>query len=216
MKSNLLKRIMVLTIIITTLIAVLPISASAAWKQDSKGWWNTEGDSYSVGWRQIDSKWCYFDQSGYMVHNNIIDGYYIDSQGIAVATIKGDIPIRIPSNWIQIDNPKAISYAINVKSTFMYDTTDMFGGSESTFINGMKYGLSKVLSESEVSEKNYKGKNATCIQYTLRTDSGNKKAYSVLFFKNAKVHCFNVVSSPENFDNAKQQLEDMLNLSLVL
>lgn len=216
MKSNLLKRIMILTIIITTLIAVLPIGASAAWKQDSNGWWNTEGDSYSVGWRQIDSKWCYFDQRGYMVHNTIIDGYYIDSKGIAVATIKGDIPIKIPSNWIQIDNIKAISYAIDVKSTFIYDTTDTFGGSESTFINGMKYGLTKVLSEVEVSEKNYNGKNATCIQCLIKTESVNKKAYSVLLFKNDKVHCFNVVSSPEDFDNVKQQLEDMLNLSLEL
>ena len=216
MKSNLLKRIMILTIIITTLITVLSISASAAWKQDSKGWWNTEGDSYSVGWRQIDSKWCYFDQSGYMVHNTIIDGYYLDSKGIAIATIKGDIPIRIPSDWIQTDKLKAISYAIDAKSDFIYDTTDIYGGSESIFINGMKYGISKVSSESEVSEKNYKGKNATCIQYTLSTESGNKKAYSVLFFKNDKVHCFNVVSSIDDFDNAKQQLEDMLNLSLEL
>lgn len=216
MKNNLLKRIMVLTIIMTTLITVLPISASAAWKQDSKGWWNTEGDSYSVGWRQIDSNWYYFNQSGYMVHNTIVDVYYIDSKGIAVDTIKGDIPIRIPSNWIQIDNPKAIfSYDINTRSTFIYDETDMFCGSESTFINGMKYGLAKVSSEVEVSEKNYKDKNATCIKYTLTTNS-EKKAYSVLFFKNDKVHCFNVMSSPDDFDNAKQQLEDMLNLSLEL
>ncbi|AWK52492.1 hypothetical protein DIC82_16450 [Clostridium beijerinckii] len=216
MKSNLVKKIMVLTITVTTLLTTLPIGASASWKQDSKGWWNTEGNSYSVGWKQIDSKWYYFDQSGYMSHNTIIDEYYINSKGIAVSTTKGDIPIKIPSNWIQLDNKKAVAYVIDSKSDFIYDTTDTFGGSEGTFINGMKYGITKGLSEIEASEKNYNGKNATCLEYTLTTDSKIKKACDILFFKNNKVYCFNVTSSIHDFDDAKQQLEDMLNLSLVL
>lgn len=215
MKSKLLKRIMVLTITVVTLLAALPIGASAYWKQDSKGWWNTEGNSYSVGWKKIDSIWYYFDQSGYMAHNTIIDGYYINYKGIGVATTNVDIPIKIPSNWIKSDNQKAVTYVMDGKSAFIYDTIDTFGCSESTFINGMKYGLTKGLSEVEVSEKNYNGKNTTCMQYTITTNSVTQKAYSVLLFKNEKAHFFTVASSFDDFDNAKQQLEDLLNLSLV-
>lgn len=217
MKSKLLKRITAITIAVTSLLSIFPIGVSALWKQDSKGWWNTEGNSYSVGWKKIDSKWYYFEESGYMAHNKIVDGYYIDSSGVGVVTTKEDIPIKIPSDWIKLDSEKSIIYAIEGKATFSYDTTDIFGGSESSFINGMKYGIMKGSSEVEVSEKNYNGKNATVFKYTVVIDSENKKeAYSVLFFKNSKAYCFNLVSKPDDFNNAKQQLEDILNLSLVL
>ena len=173
MKSNLLKRISVLTITVATLLTTLSIGVSASWKQDSKGWWNTEGNSYSIGWKKIDSKWYYFDKSGYMTHNTIVDGYYINSKGIGVATTMEDVPIKIPSNWVKSDNQKSVAYVIDGKATLSYDTTDTFGGSESSFINGMKYGLTKGLSEVEVSEKNYNGKNATVMQYTLTTKAEN-------------------------------------------
>jgi len=116
-----------------------------------------------------------------------------------------------------LDNEKSVIYAIEGKATFSYDTTDTFGGSESSFINGMKYGITKGSSEVDVSEKNYNGKNATVFKYTVTIDSENKEeAYSVLFFKNGKAYCFNIVSNFDDFINGKQQLEDMLNLSLVL
>jgi len=216
MKSKLLKRIIVLTVTVATLLTALPISASAAWKRDSKGWWNTEGNSYSVGWRQIDSKWCYFDKSGYMVHNTIVDGYYLDSKGIAVATTNGDIPIKIPCNWIQLDNKEAIAYVIDGKATLNYNTTDTSGCSEINIINAFKMGLTNGSCEAQVSEKNYNGKNATSIQCTLTTNSVTKESYTVIFFKNDKAYFFNIASSADDFDNEKQQLEDMLNLSLVL
>ena len=219
MKNKLLKRIVAITITVTSLVFILPIGssgASALWKKDSKGWWNTEGNSYSVGWKKIDSKWYYFEQSGYMAHNLIVDGYYIDSSGEAVIITKGDIPIKIPSDWVKSDNKKSVTYIIDGKATFNYDTNDTFGGSESSFINGMKYGIAKSSSEVQVSEKNYNGKNATIFQYTVITNSEAKNSYSVLFFKNAKAYCFNLTSNFDDFDNAKQQLEDLLNLSLVL
>jgi len=69
--------------IIASSISILPLTgASAEWKQDSKGWWNTEGSSWSVGWKQIDSKWYYFGQDGYMAHDTIVDGYKIDNNGV--------------------------------------------------------------------------------------------------------------------------------------
>lgn len=216
MKSKLLRRLIILIITAGTLLAILPIGASASWKQDSNGWWNTEGNSYSIGWKKIDSKWYYFDKSGYMVHNEIIDQYYIDSNGIGVATTKGEIPIKIPANWIKSKEHKLSTYVIDSKATVTYDTTETFGGSESSYINGMKYGIMKSLGEIQLSEKNYNGKNATIMQYTITTNSEIKKACSVLLFKDGKAYCFNLVSSVDYFDMAKQQLEDLLNLSLAL
>ncbi|OCA98307.1 immunoglobulin-like domain-containing protein [Clostridium beijerinckii] len=55
--------------------------ANAEWRQDSNGWWNTEGSSWSVGWKEINGKWYYFKQDGYMVHDTTIDGYTIGSDG---------------------------------------------------------------------------------------------------------------------------------------
>jgi len=76
------KKFIALTIITTTILGTSSIGANAEWKSDSQGWWNTEGNSYSVGWKQIDSKWYYFDKSGYMVTNTEINGYKIDNNGV--------------------------------------------------------------------------------------------------------------------------------------
>ncbi|OAV40602.1 hypothetical protein [Clostridium saccharobutylicum] len=44
-------KIIALGIVATSVLAINPIGASAEWKQDSNGWWNTEGSSYSIGWK---------------------------------------------------------------------------------------------------------------------------------------------------------------------
>lgn len=63
---------------------ISPISASAAWKQDSNGWWNTEGSSYSTGWKSIDGSWYYFGSNGYMKTGWVNDNgswYYLSTNG---------------------------------------------------------------------------------------------------------------------------------------
>ena len=66
MKSLKLKKLVAAALTLAAVTAISPVAASAAWKQDAKGWWNTEGNSYSIGWRQIDGKWYHFDSTGYM------------------------------------------------------------------------------------------------------------------------------------------------------
>lgn len=66
------------------------LSAEAAWTRDSKGWWNSENSSWSVGWRNIDNKWYYFGLDGYMKTGWIQDKdkwYYLGPTG---AMIKDD------------------------------------------------------------------------------------------------------------------------------
>lgn len=68
-------------LVVSSVLALNPIGASAAWKQNSSGWWYTEGDSYVTGWRNIDGNWYYFYRDGYMAKNTTIDGYYLNYNG---------------------------------------------------------------------------------------------------------------------------------------
>lgn len=84
MKCKKLKSLIAAVVCSLTLVTIYPISVSAAWKQDSTGWWNTEGNSYSIGWRSINNTWYYFDSNGYMKTGWINDNgtwYYADNSG---------------------------------------------------------------------------------------------------------------------------------------
>lgn len=76
-----LNKIMALGIIATSIMTFSSIGANAEWKSDSIGWWNTEGSSYSTGWKLIDGNWYYFYSDGYMAHDTTIEGYYLGSGG---------------------------------------------------------------------------------------------------------------------------------------
>ncbi|MFW2490478.1 cell wall-binding protein [Clostridium chromiireducens] len=95
-------KILVNSLLIVSVLVLNPMGANAEWRQNSIGWWFTEGNSWSVGWRVIDEKWYYFGQDGYMktgwlqdsdgkwyylnsdgsmAHDTTIDGYTIGSDG---------------------------------------------------------------------------------------------------------------------------------------
>ena len=93
------------SLVVASVLALNPIGASAEWKQDSHGWWNTEGSSWSVGWRLIDEKWYYFDKNGYMKTGWIYEGskwYYLYSSGaMANNTMIDGYNIGQDGAWIQ-------------------------------------------------------------------------------------------------------------------
>ncbi|ACD53377.1 cell wall-binding protein [Clostridium botulinum] len=100
MKKKFLKATM--AIMIASVTVLTPITANAAWKQNSTGWWYTQGNSYTMGWCQIDNQWYYFDNNGYMktgwindngnwyycwsngqmAHDCYIGNYYLNSKGV--------------------------------------------------------------------------------------------------------------------------------------
>lgn len=123
MKKLKIKKVIACLSILLLLITSTSIGANAEWRQNSNGWWYTEGNSWSTGWRLIDSKWYYFDNNGYMktgwvqdsyrwyylnqngdmASNTVIDGYTIGSDGAWISnTDKND---NLASN--QNDTTKA-------------------------------------------------------------------------------------------------------------
>ncbi|OOM80342.1 N-acetylmuramoyl-L-alanine amidase family protein [Clostridium sp. BL-8] len=84
MLSLKLRKVVAAATVAASVLALSPIGASAEWRQDSNGWWNTEGNSYSVGWSSIGNTWYYFDADGYMKTGWVNDGgtwYYLESSG---------------------------------------------------------------------------------------------------------------------------------------
>lgn len=81
MKKLKLTNIIAGTLVVGLALVLNPTGASAEWKQNNTGWWYTEGNSWSVGWKEIDGKLYYFGQDGYMVHDTTIDGCNIGSDG---------------------------------------------------------------------------------------------------------------------------------------
>lgn len=68
-----LKKLMALGIIVTSVLALNPIGASAEWRQDSNGWWYADGSTWYMGWKLINGNWYYFDTNGYMKTGWIAD-----------------------------------------------------------------------------------------------------------------------------------------------
>lgn len=68
-----------------TAMAAFPAFAGE-WKRDDVGYWyvNDDGTYSTEKWQEIDSKWYYFDGSGYMVHDTDIDGYHLGSDGAMI------------------------------------------------------------------------------------------------------------------------------------
>lgn len=120
MRRPKLSKLIVSSLLATSLLALSPIAANAEWKKDSTGWWFTEGNSsYATGWRLIDRNWYYFYSDGYMAHDTSIDGYYLNSSGAWTDSASAVIGREILKN-IRVQNPtfymQCSSSDISIKS----------------------------------------------------------------------------------------------------
>ena len=81
MKNKKTIKIIASALAIASIMAMNPIGVNAEWKQDNKGWWYTEGNSWVTGWKLINGNWYYFYSDGYMAHDCWIGNYYLNEQG---------------------------------------------------------------------------------------------------------------------------------------
>jgi hypothetical protein len=133
MTGNYLTKLIASTLIVASVLGFNPIGVSAAWKQNSTGWWYTEGNSYATGWRNIDRNWYYFKSNGYMntgwindsgnwfytykdgimAHDCYIGDYYLNSNGAWTNSITENEEIERPN--LQITKTKAIQILLAAK-----------------------------------------------------------------------------------------------------
>jgi hypothetical protein len=90
MKKLKITKVIVSSLIVISLLVLKPIGVNAQWKEDNTGWWYSDYISYSTGWKTIDENLYYFYpddyQKGYMAHDTIVDGFYLNSDGVFTAT----------------------------------------------------------------------------------------------------------------------------------
>lgn len=90
MKKGYIVKTLIGALTVLSLCTVCPQEASAEWKQDSKGWWYSNGNSYYTGWKLIDNNWYYFYSDGYMATNDKIGNYFVNSTGAWTNAITAD------------------------------------------------------------------------------------------------------------------------------
>ena len=95
-----------LAAVLSTSIAVLPVSA-AGWQKDTVGWWYQENNgSYPRNqWKLVNGQWYWFNGNGYMVTGwNWIGGscyYMYESGAMASNTWIGDYYVNASGAWVQ-------------------------------------------------------------------------------------------------------------------
>lgn len=90
-KSSKMFLTLVLALVLCLGSAISSFAISGEWKQDSTGWWfkKTDGSYPKSSWEEINSKWYYFDETGYIATSEYREGYWVGSDGAWVSTYKG-------------------------------------------------------------------------------------------------------------------------------
>lgn len=147
MKKQYLKGLFAIGLISTSILAVAPMKAFAAWKQDNVGWWYTEGNEYATGWRSINGEWYYFDGNGYMKTGWVqYQGkwYYLYSSGaMAKSATIGAYSVDSSGVWIQNANSTTgntnATASTNNNSTINTSTNADSESQEISGITGIKF-----------------------------------------------------------------------------
>ena len=141
MKHRFLKQLIVASVVVSTMITLSPVGASAAWIKNSNGNWNyTEGYGYATGWRQISGTWYFFDTYGLMRTGWISSNgnwYYADLSGAmqtGIIQIEGKIYLLAETGEIQKG-----SCIINAKMYYFDDNGACTGSDMPTPVKGFDY-----------------------------------------------------------------------------
>ncbi|MEO2740735.1 cell wall-binding protein [Clostridium butyricum] len=90
---------------VTTLPAYAWTSEGNGWINGTMGWSYMINGIYSDGWNNIDGEWYYFyKDTNFMAHDTIIDGYYINSDGVWIENAPDPIEQIIKNDKDYLDN----------------------------------------------------------------------------------------------------------------
>lgn len=217
MMSKSLKKLTAGIITMAAIFAVNPIVAHAEWRQDPTGWWYADGDSWYTGWKQVDGKWYYFMNDGYMAHNCYISSkYHLNSSGVWDSTIQG-FTIQRPSNWTKMtSSDDKTYYKIDDAGTGMNETiANLQGKSEK---DSMDEAANMLKSRSDVqnltiSSQTFNGKPAQVIDYKHNNSSLNKvfQIHQVIFFNNNESYIFTFEALNEISSDNMNSINNFLN-----
>ncbi|NFN94663.1 cell wall-binding protein [Clostridium botulinum] len=216
MKRIRLKKVIASALIVTSILALKPIGASAEWKNDNTGWWYSEGNSYSVGWKSIDGIWYYFYPNGYMAKDTTVDGCILSSSGAYDAeTQSKKISAVYPSNWLKVvENGIELNYLDDKGTNLTSIAVNMGGLSKENFIELEKLGLGHDLgiSKLETAEQVFNNKKADIIHY-FRKDKNNRyiTIFHVVFYKGNVAYVFTISELEKVSDQNMADFKNMLN-----
>ena len=161
MKKLKITKLIASSLIVISVLGLNPIGASASWKQNSTGWWYTEGSSWATGWRQIDGKWYYFDTDGYMAKNTKIGTYQLGADGawvvttpiVSTTTTNSETSLTVTGTII-LDNVGELN-PIRPNDAWKYDSTKMtiFFNKNTGKIDGISSGIADLSGYNKRSDK---------------------------------------------------------------
>jgi hypothetical protein len=213
--KNIIRKMLCISLLSVTLLSSLTVGVNAAWKNDSAGYWYTDGNSRTIGWKLINSSWYYFGQDGYMQHNKIVGDFYLYSNGEGVALRDTKIHIKMPMDWARIDD-YYYENNINNKTILGYNETNIAGIDLNKFMYGYIMGLTQNQPNVINTKKSFNGYDADCYEYNMNTNEGIKKVYAVNVIHNNVVYTFAIAGAVADSEQNKKTLEDLLNLTLTL
>ncbi|NFG41013.1 cell wall-binding protein [Clostridium botulinum] len=216
MKRIRLKKVMASALIVTSILALKPIGASAEWKNDNTGWWYSEGNSYSVGWKSIDGIWYYFYPNGYMAKDTTVDGCILSSSGAYDAeTQSKKISVVYPSNWLKVvEDYREIYYIDNRGSNVILGAVNMGGLSKENFIQYEKLNLIDHLNlnKLDTAKQVFNNKKADIVHYFYK-DKNNKifTVFQVIFYRENSAYIFTLTGVDRISDENMAAFKNMLN-----
>lgn len=111
------KSLIIIPVLSLSLLLCSSVVTYGAWLETSGGEWKNTNDSaigYSIGWQQIDGKWYYFNEEGYMRTNSWVDNYYVGADGaMIINSITPDgYYVGADGSWITTETDSLASVVI--------------------------------------------------------------------------------------------------------
>lgn len=208
-----LKRLTASVITMAAIFAVNPIAAHAEWKQDGTGWWYADGNSWYTGWKQVDGKWYFFDNKGYMAHNRYVDNYYLNGDGVWDG-LSQSFSVTYPSSWVKSTSNGKTMYLLDNKLTSVQSETAGTQGKTpqqclDDVVNKLKsIGVSKV----DTSQQVINGKTVYVLDYTAKDAKVNAdlKMHQVIFYNNNQAYIFTIGGLSDISSSNMDSFNDML------